>query len=106
MSAATRWLPAAAGVLAAGLGLGAGAQTKMPTYEPQARLRTSLDMCLKSEIVREAYCVKKCAAGFRMDLTRKNPVCVGLKADATYTPPKPNYVPPKPVPNAKPVPGA
>ena len=86
-------------VLAAGLAPAAGAQGRMPTYEPQQRLRTALDVCGKNEVMRGAYCVRKCAADFRMDLAAKPPKCVGLKADATYTPPASN-------PNAKPVPGA
>ncbi|MBK6982913.1 MAG: hypothetical protein IPH30_16350 [Betaproteobacteria bacterium] len=93
-------------VLAAGLAPAAGAQGRMPTYEPQQRLRTALDVCGKNEVMRGAYCVRKCAADFRMDLAAKPPKCVGLKADATYTPPQPNYTPPASNPNAKPVPGA
>jgi hypothetical protein len=100
----TRRLALPVAVLAAGLGLAAGAQTRMPTYEPQSRMRTPLDACLKTEVIRGAYCVRKCAEGFRMDLSGKKPACVGLKADAKYTPPEPGYKPPKPVPNAKPAP--
>jgi hypothetical protein len=99
----------AIGLLAAAAGLphAAAAQGRaMPTYEPQQRLRTALDTCTKSEVMRNAYCVKKCATGFRMDLAGPKPRCVGLKADATYTPPKPSYQPPAPDPSRKPPPGA
>jgi len=93
--------------VAAGFPLAAAAQGKgLPSYAPQQRLRTALDTCTKSEVMRDAYCVKKCAAGFRMELSGKKPMCIGLKADATYTPPKPAYQPPKPNPSRQPPPGA
>ena len=96
-----------AAAVAAGVPLAAAAQGKgLPTYEPQLRLRTALDTCTKTEVMREAYCVKKCASGFRMELSGKKPVCIGLKADATYTPPKPAYQPPKPNPSRQAPPGA
>jgi len=96
-----------AAAVAAGVPLAAAAQGKgLPTYEPQLRLRTALDTCTKSEVMREAYCVKKCASGFRMELSGKKPMCVGLKADATYTPPKPSYQPAKPNPSRQTPPGA
>jgi hypothetical protein len=75
----------------AALPLPAAAQGGLPTYEPQQRLRTALDTCMKTEVMREAYCVKKCAAGFRMDMSGTKPRCIGLKADAKYTPPEPAY---------------
>ena len=78
----------------------------MPSYEPPQRLRSPLDTCLRDEVLREAYCVKKCADGFRMDASAKTPRCEGLKPDAKYTPPQPNYKPPVRDPNARPVPGA
>ena len=93
--------------VAAGFPLAAAAQGKgLPSYAPQQRLRTALDTCTKSEVMRDAYCVKKCAAGFRMELSGKKPMCIGLKADATYTPPKPAYQQPKPNPSRQPPPGA
>jgi hypothetical protein len=96
-------LVAGVALAAAFLPLPALAQARMPTYEPQQRLRTALDTCLKTEVMREAYCVKKCATGFRMDLSGKKPMCIGLKQDATYTPPKPSYQPPPPAaPGARP----
>jgi|GEM_PF-3394794 len=93
-------------ILAAGLAPVAQAQGRMPAYEPQQRQRTALDTCGKNEVMREAMCVRKCEADFRMDFSAKTPRCVGLKADAKYTPPVPNYRPPAANPNAKPVPGA
>lgn len=84
----------AAAALAAGLAPAAAAQGgAMPSYEPQQRLRTALDTCNKSEFVRNAYCVRKCEAGFRMDLSGPKPRCVGLKPDAKYTPPAPSFKP-------------
>jgi hypothetical protein len=56
--------------------------------------------------MRNAYCVRKCEAGFRMDLSGAKPKCIGLKPDAKYTPPKPAYQPPAPNPARKPPPGA
>ncbi len=67
-----------------------------PSYEPQQRLRTSLDTCRKTEVMREAYCVQKCAPGFRMEGAGRKTRCVGLRADAKYEPPKPSYRPPAP----------
>jgi len=93
-------------VLAAGLPPVAQAQGRMPTYEPQLRLRTAIDNCLKNEVLKDAHCVRKCAAEFRMDLSGKKPLCVGLNPNARYTPAEPNYRPPASAPNAKPVPGA
>jgi hypothetical protein len=96
-----------AAAVAAGVPIAAAGQGKgLPTYEPQLRLRTALDTCGKSEVMRDAYCVKKCASGFRMELSGKKPMCIGLKADATYTPPKPAYQQPKPNPSRQPPPGA
>lgn len=84
----------AAAVVAAGLAPAAAAQGGgMPSYEPQQRLRTALDTCNKSEVVRNAYCVKKCEDGFRMDLSGPKPRCVGLRPDAKYTPPVPAFKP-------------
>ena len=106
MSPAGRLVAWAALAAAAWLPPLAGAQGRMPTYEPQQRLRTALDTCLKTEVMREAYCVKKCASGFRMDLSGPKALCIGLKADATYTPPKPSYQPPANTPRKPPPPGA
>jgi hypothetical protein len=84
----------------------AGAQGGMPTYEPQQRLRTALDTCTKSEVMRDAYCVKKCASGFRMEISGPKARCIGLRPDATYTPPKPSYQPPANSARKAPQPGA
>ena len=79
---------------AAGLAPAAGAQGRsLPTYEPQQRARTGLDTCLKTEVMRNAACVRKCESGFRMDLSGTRPRCIGLKPDAKYTPPPPSYQP-------------
>ncbi len=92
----------AVAAVAAGFPLAAATQGKgMPAYEPQQRLRTALDACSRSEVMRNAYCVKKCATGFRMDLSGPRPRCIGLKPDAKYTPPEPAYKPPPPNPARK-----
>ena len=75
------------------------------SYEPQQRLRTSLETCRKSEVENGAYCVMKCAPDFRMDFSSKKPVCVATKPGARYEPPKPSYTPPPPSRGPK-VPGA
>jgi len=78
----------------------------MASYEPQQRLRTSLESCRKSEFESGAYCVMKCAPDFRLDASSKKPVCVATKAGARYEPPKPAYTPPPAQPGAAKVPGA
>ena len=91
---------------AAGLPLPAAAQgPKMPEYEPSRRQRTALDTCMKTEVMREAWCVKKCAADFRMESSGSNPRCIGTKPDAKVPPPPEPYKPPARNPNARPVPG-
>ena len=75
------------------------------SYEPQQRLRTSLETCRKSEVENGAYCVMKCAPDFRMDFASKKPVCLATKAGARYEPPKPAYTPPAPKQGPR-VPGA
>lgn len=92
--------------LAAGLSPAALAQGAMPSYEPQRRLRTAIDNCLKNEVLVGAHCVRKCTQDFRMDLSGKEPRCVGLKATARHTPPEPNYKPKPADPAAKRPPGA
>ena len=79
---------------------------RLPTYEPSQRARTAMDVCLKDEVMNGAYCVKKCQSGFRLDLSRRPPVCIGLTESAKYVPPKPGYVPPPKGPPVKPPPGA
>jgi hypothetical protein len=68
-------------------------------FEPSQRLRL-LEGCMKDEAMNGAYCVKKCPADFRLDFSAKAPVCVATKADAKYTPPKPEYETPKTPPKA------
>jgi hypothetical protein len=72
----------------------AGMAQGMASYEPQQRLRTSLESCRKSEFDSGAYCVMKCAPDFRLDASSKKPRCVATKAGAKYDPPKPAYTPP------------
>jgi hypothetical protein len=72
----------------------AGMAQGMASYEPQERLRTSLESCRKSEFESGAYCVMKCAPEFRLDAASKKPRCVATKAGARYDPPKPAYTPP------------
>ncbi|MBK8322577.1 MAG: hypothetical protein IPL06_07480 [Betaproteobacteria bacterium] len=75
----------------------------MASYEPQQRLRTSLESCRKTEFESGAYCVMKCAPDFRLDASSKKARCVATKAGATYEPPKPAYTPPPATPGgAKP----
>ena len=92
-------------VSAVALPAAAYAQGGMASYEPQQRLRTSLESCRKTEFESGAYCVMKCAADFRLDASSKKPRCVATKAGARYEPPKPAYTPPK-QPAAPAAPGA
>ena len=81
---------------AAGLAFAAAAQAQgLPSYEPQQRLRTALDSCLRTEVMQGAYCVQKCAAGFRMNVAGGKTTCVGLGAASKYEPKKPAYTPPR-----------
>lgn len=76
---------------AAGLPLGAAAQGRPPSYEPQKRLRTALDTCMKTEVMQGAYCVQKCATGFRAATSGAKPACVATTAGAKHEPKKPTY---------------
>jgi len=68
----------------------------MPRYEASQRPRMALEAgCLPNEVNRGAWCVKKCQADFRLDLAARPPTCVGVKAEAKYVPPRPEYIPPK-----------
>jgi hypothetical protein len=75
-------------------GQGSGAR-----YEPSQR-QPLLEGCMQDEVKNGAYCVKRCQADFRMDLSGKTPACIAAKADAKYTPPKPEYQAPKTPPKA------
>lgn len=67
----------------------------LPRYEASHRHRTAMEAgCLADEVVSGPQCVKKCQGGFRLDLVARPPECVGLKSDAKYVPPKPEYTPP------------
>ena len=87
---------------AAGHPLAAAAQGSLPSYEPQQRLRTALDTCLTAtEVMQGAYCVQKCAAGFRAVASGGKPRCVGLSPGAKHEPKKPSF---KPLPENTPGP--
>ncbi len=96
----------AAAALAAALLLPPMAGAAVPEYEPQRRLRTALDTCLKTEVMQGAYCVQKCATGFRMSASGTKARCVGLSEKSKYVPPPPKYKPAPASPNAPKVPGA
>jgi hypothetical protein len=82
--------------LALGLAAVPPALGQKPTrvYEPSQRLRTALDTCMKDEVMNGAYCIKKCQADFRLDVTTRPPTCYALKPEARYVPPTPNFTPP------------
>jgi hypothetical protein len=90
---------------ASALPLAASAQA---TYEPQRRLRTALDTCIAGEFMQDAYCVKKCQAGFRMEMAGKRATCVATRPDSKFKPPAPDeqYKPPAPGTSAPRAPGA
>jgi hypothetical protein len=52
------------------------------SYQPSQRLRTALEVCMKDEMSEGAYCIKKCAANFRLDTQKRPPVCVATNASA------------------------
>lgn len=64
-------------------------------YEPVQRTRVgALDNCLKDEVMNGAFCVKKCAEGFRMEMASRSATCIATRADAKVPPPKPpEYTP-------------
>lgn len=76
------------------------------SYEPQMRMRTALDTCMSNEVMKEAYCVRKCAPDFRMDLSGKKAVCIPTKVGAKPEVPSPGYVKPKLDPSRPTPPGA
>lgn len=105
MSAGRRLQPGVLAVLAASWVAAVGAQPgDMPRYEPSQRLRTGIETCRKDEVMNAAYCVKRCQEGFRLDVSKRPPVCVGLRADARPVPAAPAYKPtpaaPAPTPPA------
>jgi hypothetical protein len=89
--------------LAALLPLAASAQA---TYEPQRRLRTPLDTCMQTEVMQEAWCVRKCQSNFRMEMQGGKARCIATKADAKFVPPEPEFKPPASPQNIPKVPGA
>jgi hypothetical protein len=82
-------------LVALAAGLPAAAAAQMPSYEPQQRMRTGLDTCMKTEVMKDAWCIRRCAPDFRMDFSGPKPRCIGTKRDARYDPPRPGYQPPK-----------
>jgi hypothetical protein len=82
------------GLLAACLALPQAWAQGGTRYEPSQRMRL-LEGCMKDEVMNGAYCIKRCQPDFRMDFAGKTPVCIAVKADAKYTPPKPEYETPK-----------
>jgi hypothetical protein len=74
-------------------------QSSGPRYEPSQRLPL-LEGCMKDEVKNGAHCVKKCQGDFRMDTGGKTPVCIAVKSDAKYAPPKPEYETPRTPPPA------
>ena len=65
-------------------------------YEPPQRQRVgALDNCMKDEVLNSAWCIKQCAEGFKMEVGKRNAVCVAESAGAKVPPPPtPNYTPP------------
>jgi hypothetical protein len=90
---------------AAGFPPVAAAQGSLPAYEPSQRQRTPLDTCGRSEVLQEAWCVKKCAADFRLEGMAPKARCVGTKQSAKVPEPPPAYKPAARDPNARPAPG-
>jgi hypothetical protein len=70
-------------------------QQRVTHYEPSTRLRTGIETCMKDEVMNAAQCVKKCQAGFRLDLASRPPLCIATQPGAKYEPPKPGYVTPE-----------
>lgn len=92
-------LLAAAAFMAAGLAAAAD-------YQPQKRMRTAYDNCLKNEVGQGAWCVQKCQAGFKMSGSGPTARCTATSPNARYRPPEPTYKPQPANPNAPKVPGA
>ncbi len=85
------------GVLAlAGLAASLPAPAQARRYEPAQRSRVGpLDTCLKDEVLNGAFCVKKCAAGFRMEAGKRSASCIAVSAQARIPPPRePQNTPP------------
>ena len=98
------FVPVAVAILAGLAALPPAQAQQGKRYEPVQRTRVGgLDACMKDEVMNNAYCVKKCAAGFRMELAPRSASCVAVTADAKVPPPKPpEYTPPAKVePGAK-----
>jgi hypothetical protein len=73
------------------------------SYQPSQRVRTALETCMKDEVSEGAYCIKKCAANFRLDAQKRPPVCVATNAAARVPGTTvPEWVPPPPPKEKKP----
>ena len=72
-------------------------------YEPPQRQRVgALDNCMKDEVLNSAWCIKKCAEGFKMEVGQRSATCVATSPGARIPPPPvPEYTPAKPEPGAK-----
>ena len=80
--------------LAAGAAFASPALAQLSSYEPGQRLRTAMETCLKNETMNGAYCVRKCQPEFKMDVSRRPPVCVATRQGLRYDPPKVEWTPP------------
>ena len=71
------------------------------TYQPSQRTRTGMETCMKDEVSEGAFCIKKCAANFRLDAQKRPPVCIATSAAAKVPASTvPEWVPP-PAPKEK-----
>ncbi len=94
------WMAVALTAGLAALAPPAVAQGKWLRYDPSQRQRTAMDTCLKDEVMNGAWCVKKCQADFRMDLTSRPPSCIATKPNAKYVPTTPTWKAPDAAPAA------
>jgi hypothetical protein len=73
------------------------------SYQPSQRVRTALETCMKDEVSEGAYCIKKCAANFRLDAQKRPPVCIATNAAAKVPAATvPEWNPPPPPKDKKP----
>lgn len=95
MGAMKTIVPVAVMVLA-GLAALPPAQAQGKRYEPGQRTRVGpLDGCMKDEVMNGAFCVKRCAPGFKLELAPRTAACVATVADAKVPPPpQPEYTTP------------
>ena len=88
---AMKTLMAVTTVVLAGLAAMPPAQAQgKATYEPAQRARVGgLDNCMKDEVMNGAFCVKQCAAGFKLQVSGRSATCTAEAAGAKVPPPKP-----------------